>query len=139
MGCDNMLSKIQLRELEKVFSKYDDIQAAYLFGSYADGKENKFSDIDIGIVLDEIYEKNIKVEILKDLAYKEFCNVDLIILNEMSLVVRFEVVKHNKLIYKRKDFDHPYYFSNTIRRGLDFQPFIEVQRKYYKERLLNGK
>lgn len=52
---------------EVLFSKYKKIQAAYLFGSYAEGKENKFSDIDIGIVLNEVYVKSMKVEILKDL------------------------------------------------------------------------
>lgn len=105
-----MLSEIQARKLKDVFSKYKDIQAAYLFGSYAEGKENKFSDIDIGIVLDEV-----------------------------PIIMKFEVVKHNKLIYRRKDFNHPYYFSNIIKRGLGFKPFVKVQRRYYKERLLNGK
>lgn len=134
-----MLSKVQMKKLNNVFSKYDEIQAVYLFGSYAEGKENRFSDIDIGMVLDETYGKDIKIEILKDLVCEEFCNVDLVILNEVSLIMKFEIVKHNKLIYKKRNFNHPSYFSNAIRQGLDFKPFIEVQRKYYKERLLNDR
>ncbi|WP_427337969.1 hypothetical protein [Caloranaerobacter sp. DY30410] len=29
------------------------------------------------------------------------------------------------------------HFSITVRKCLDFEPFIEVQRRYLKERLLN--
>lgn len=134
-----VLNEIQLKKLNNVFSKYEEIQAAYLFGSYAEGKENRLSDIDIGVVLGEIHEKGVKIEILKDLAYEGFCNVDPVILNEASPIMKFEIVKHNKLIYKKKDFNHPYYFSDAIRRGLDFKPFIKVQRKYYKERLFNDR
>lgn len=128
-----------MKKLNNVFSKYDEVQAVYLFGSYAEGKENRFSDIDIGVVLDETHGKDIKIEILKDLAYERFCDVDLVILNEVSPIMKFEIVKHNKLIYKRRNFNHPTYFSNAIRQGLDFKPFVEVQRKYYKERLLNDR
>lgn len=37
-----MLSKVQMKKLNNVFSKYDEVQAVYLFGSYAEGKENRF-------------------------------------------------------------------------------------------------
>ncbi|WP_025640608.1 type VII toxin-antitoxin system MntA family adenylyltransferase antitoxin [Schnuerera ultunensis] len=134
-----MLSESQLETLNKIFSKHKVVKGAYLFGSYAEGKENKFSDLDIGIILDEVYEKNIKIQLLKELSYNGFCNVDLVLLNEAPTMIEFEIVKHNKLIYRREDFNHPVYFSNIIRKGLDFKPLVKVQRKFYKERLLNGK
>ena len=54
-------------------------------------------------------------------------------------MIEFEIIKHNKLIYRREDFNHPVYFSNVARKGLDFKPLVKVQREFYKERLLNGK
>ena len=52
---------ISIRELqqfvEKTFRNYDEIQLGYLYGSYAMGNQNEFSDIDIGIVLEKDFEE----------------------------------------------------------------------------------
>ncbi|WP_427337975.1 hypothetical protein [Caloranaerobacter sp. DY30410] len=65
------------------------------------------------------------------------CNIDLVLLNEAPLMLKLEIVKYNNIIYKRQDFDSVGYFSITVRKYLDFEPFIEVQRRYFKERLLD--
>jgi len=135
---EGMLSKEKLVTLNRIFSHYDQIKAAYLFGSHAANKANKLSDIDIGILLEQGYNKKIKLDILTELAEHFFCDIDLVILNEATLLVCFEIVKHNKIIYKKCSFDAAGYFSLTIRRFLDFRPFLAVQRKYLKERILNG-
>lgn len=126
------------KKLKEVFSRYDNIKAVYLFGSHAENKDNKLSDIDLGVLLDDNYDRNIKLSILADLAEVSLCNIDLILLNEASLMLKFEVVKYNNIVFKRQDFDSAGYFSITVREYLDFKPFIEVQRRYFKERLLNG-
>lgn len=133
-----MLSLDIKKKLKEVFSKFDTIKVVYLFGSYACNKDNKLSDIDLGLLLDDNYDKNIKLSILADLAKNNLCNVDLVLLNEAPLMLKFEIVKHNNIIYKRQDFDSAGYFSIIVRKYLDFEPFIEVQRAYSKERLLNG-
>ena len=52
-----MSLKIRMNKLETTIRDYfedrKEVTAVYLFGSYATGKEHDFSDIDIGIVLDE--------------------------------------------------------------------------------------
>ena len=80
----------------------------------------------------------LKLEILGDLIELGYDNVDLAILNNMSILGQYEVVKHNKIIYQREDFDPHSYFSLIIRKYLDFKPYLKVQRKYLKERILNG-
>ncbi|WP_027339019.1 type VII toxin-antitoxin system MntA family adenylyltransferase antitoxin [Halonatronum saccharophilum] len=132
------LKESQLKSLKDIFKLYNNIKAAYLFGSYAQDKERKNSDIDIGILLDKGYDKMIKVDILAKLAEYGYCEVDLVILNQADIVTRYEIVKHNKIIYKREDFDANTYFSFSIRTFLDFEPILKVQRKYLKEQILNG-
>ncbi|MCK8824293.1 type VII toxin-antitoxin system MntA family adenylyltransferase antitoxin [Fuchsiella alkaliacetigena] len=132
------LSDYQLEELRGIFKNYVELKAVYLFGSYAMGKEGKSSDLDLGIVLAEDYKQQIKLEILTELAVKGYCKVDLVILNEADLVTKHEIVKHNKVIYQRADFDTNDYFSLTMRQFLDFRPFLKVQQRYLKERVLNG-
>lgn len=117
----------------------DNVQAAYLFGSHATGKDNKLSDLDLAILLKE--EKNqpeIKLKILKELTELGYDNIDLVILNNLSIVAKYEVVKHNNLLYASENFEPTSYFSLTIRKYLDFKPFLKVQQKYLKERILNG-
>ncbi len=80
----------------------------------------------------------LKLEILGDLIELGYDNVDLAILNNMSILGQYEVVKHNKIIYQREDFDPHSYFSLIIRKYLDFKPYLKVQRKYLKKRILNG-
>ena len=57
---------INYKNLKSIFSGYNEIKAAYLFGSYADGKQNKNSDLDMGILLEEEYNKMIKLDILTE-------------------------------------------------------------------------
>ena len=67
-----------LELLPGVFSKYRGVKAVYLFGSAASGKLKPDSDLDIGIVPadDSIHDK--KLDLLTDLAYLGFCNVELL-------------------------------------------------------------
>jgi predicted nucleotidyltransferase len=130
--------EINFDKLKNIFSDYEEIKAAYLFGSYAEGKENINSDLDIGILLDEDYDKMIKLDILTELSQNNFDNIDLVILNEASILLKYQVIKHNQLIYCREDFDFRSYFSKTVRFFLDFKPYLKVQREYLKERIMNG-
>ncbi len=134
-----MLSTEEILKLQKVFSQYKNIKATYLFGSHATNKTNRFSDLDIGILLEDGYNKKIKLDILTDLAEEDFCDVDLSIINEVSLLLQFEIVKHNLIIYKAPNFDSSTFYSITVRKYLDFEPLLKVQYKYMKERGMNGK
>ncbi len=133
-----MLSNEKLDILKTVFMRYNHIKAVYLFGSFAEGKNNKLSDLDLGVLLDNDYNVDIKLDILTDLANYNFCNVDLIILNQAGLLTCFEVVKHNRIIYKRDDFDSSSYYSRIFREFQDFRYLLKIQSSYLKERILNG-
>lgn len=130
--------KIDFEKLENIFSNQIKVKAAYLFGSYARGEQKTDSDIDIGILLDENFDRIIKLDLLTSLTENGFDDVDLVILNNASILLKYEIVKNNNLIYSRSDFDTSSYFSKIIRLYLDFKPYLEVQRKYLKERILNG-
>ena len=131
------VSQMNLKKLKKIFAEYNKIKAAYLFGSCATGKQNRNSDLDIGILLAEDYDEMIKLDILTKLTKSNFDNVDLVIINNVSILVKYEVIKHNQLIYCKEDFDSSAYFSKIIRLFLDFKPYLEVQRMYLKERIIN--
>ena len=126
-----------LDRLEKVFRKYPDIQAIYLFGSTASGKTHTESDLDLAILPRKSSMRDQKLDFLADLAREGFCNVDLVFLDTVDIVIKFESVRQNRLIYCAKDFDASAFFSLTVRQYFDFAPYLKTQREAYKRRVLH--
>jgi hypothetical protein len=124
--------------LKTIFEKYPGIQAVYLFGSCAAGLANAGSDLDLAVLADDPSLRTLKMDILAELAEKGFCNVDLVFLPPDDIVLQYEAVRLNRIVYQRPDFDSPTVFSLIIRRYLDFVPYLNVQREAYKRRILNG-
>lgn len=122
--------------LPKIFKKYPDIQAVYLFGSAAGGKIHAESDIDLGIVPRSSSLHSKKLDILADLTRHGFNNADVVFLDTLDIVVRFEAVRQNRLVYRAHGFDAGAFFSLTLRQYFDFVPYLNVQRKAYKQRIL---
>lgn len=129
----------ELGLLTEVFRKHHEIQAVYLFGSVAQGKARFGSDLDLGIVTGDPSLHAKKLDILAELARLGFCDVDLVFLNVEDIVTRFEIVKHNKVIYRTADFDRGEMYSRTLRQYFDFLRYLKVQREALKRRILNGK
>lgn len=129
---------IRLENLREIFSRYGEIQAVYLFGSMATGKARKDSDIDLAVVASGPEPRKRQLDILSDLARAGFCKVDLVFLDTDDVVLKFEAVHANKLVYCAEGFDRGEYFSKVVRAYFDFLPLLEVQRDAYKRRILNG-
>jgi hypothetical protein len=124
--------------LKKIFAKYSGIQAVYLFGSCAYGRNHAESDLDLALLADDPKLRGRKIDILAELAADGFCNVDLVFLPDNDILLQYEALRLNRLVYRRPDFDSASKFSLVVRRYLDFRPYLNVQRKAYKQRALNG-
>ena len=124
--------------LPQIFKKYPDIQAVYLFGSVAGGTANPQSDIDLAILPRNSSLREKKLDILADLTGQGFNNIDVVFLDIRDIVVRFEAVHQNRLIYCAQGFDAGSFFSLTIRQYFDFLPYLKIQREAYKQRILEN-
>jgi predicted nucleotidyltransferase len=132
------LNDHDLRRLVDVFRKYPDIQAVYLFGSRASGKTHADSDLDLAIVPRDRAVRAKRLDLLTDLVGSGFCDVDLLFLDTDDIVLKYEAIRQNQLIYYTEDFDRGEIFSKIIRQYLDFAPYLEVQREAYKQRIQHG-
>jgi predicted nucleotidyltransferase len=125
-----------LRLLREIFSKYPGIQAVYVFGSVGGGQTHRESDLDLAIVpRDETVRKK-KLDILADLARIGFCDVDLSFLDTDDIVLKYEMVRQNRLVYQTDDFARGATYSKIVRQYLDFLPYLNVQRVAYRRRIL---
>ena len=133
------LTKSDLEKLNTIFKCYPDILAVYLFGSGATGKLHSESDIDLAIIPKTKSLRKQKLNILTDMVYKGFFNVDLVFLDKNDIVLKYEAVRQNILVYQVPEFDRGATYSKIIRQYLDFYPYLTVQRQAYKKRILHDK
>jgi predicted nucleotidyltransferase len=124
-----------LQLLTKVFSKYPGVQAVYVFGSVGDGRTHRESDLDLAIVPRDESVREKKLDILADLARIGFCDVDLAFFDTDDIVLKYEMVRRNRLVYQTEDFDRGAIYSRIVRQYLDFLPYLNVQRAAYKRRI----
>jgi predicted nucleotidyltransferase len=133
-----MLTTADSQKLANLFAAYPEIQAVYLFGSTLSGKTHAESDLDLAVVPRDKAIRARKLDLLADLVRAGFENVDLVFLDTTDIVLKFEAVKHNRLLYQSPDFDRGEFYSLIVRQYLDFLPYLKVQREAYKKRILNG-
>ena len=125
-----------LERLGQLFRRYPDILAVYLFGSVASGKAYRERNRRVALELSVVKHRAKKLELLTDLARQGFCDVDLIFLDTDDIVLQYEAVRQNRLVYQAEDFDRGATYSRVVRQYLDFLPYLKVQREAYKKRVL---
>ena len=127
----------KLELLPGIFKKYPGVQAVYLFGSTASGNTNAESDLDLAVVPLDSSVRAAKLDILTDLARNGFCNVDLVILDTENILLKFQAIRQNQLLYSNKEFNSGDYFSLTLRQYFDFLPYLKIQSEADKRRILH--
>ena len=76
------------------------------------------SDLDLAVLADGNSLCGRKLDILAELAKNGFCNVDLVILPSDDVVLQYEAVRLNRIVYQRPDFDGASVFPLFVRRYL---------------------
>jgi predicted nucleotidyltransferase len=133
-----------LRRLEHELTRDPDIDAVYMFGSYARKRANPLSDIDIGILLNENVPPG--SYFARRLQYMAQCagvlrtdRVEVVLLNEVSAHLAHEVISCRTILFERNPEHRVRFEVDTIKKYLDFKPFMRVRVKYMKDQLLSGR
>lgn len=133
----DILTPEKRRKLQAIFAAHPNVQAAYLFGSQVETRyRHRESDVDIGVFV-EHDDFDLKLKLVTELM-EVFPNVDLVMMEYRDipdLLLAFEIVHHNQLLYAHPDFDPYSFFSRVLRMYWDFQPRLEVQFEFMKKRL----
>ncbi len=125
-----MLSE-QYNRLADFFSKQEQVRLAYLFGSVAKGKAGKLSDVDIAVLLDESLNKkqrfDLQLELISDISeILKTDKIDLVVINEAPLSLKFEIIKANYPLFIRDRMEKIDFEQMVMSRYLD--------RRYYEKR-----
>lgn len=116
--------------IKNYFFSQKNVVCVYLFGSAAAEKENKFSDVDIGVIFSgdisrEQYSQ-MSLSIMDDLSRILDKDVDVVVLNQAAAFLKFQIIKSGLRIYeqqhrKSRDFE--------ARAIIEYFDFLPVRRK----------
>ena len=128
---------LQIKDLKRVirdlFINREEIQLAYLYGSYAKGIQTEYSDIDIGVILKEgfieppLYFADLSINIEKCFNYK--INVDLRIINNATPRFLFHLIKNGKILFeKNRTFTHEFELK-VLSMYQEIKPMLDMYDK----------
>ncbi len=118
-------------KLRKFFNKQEHVRLAYLYGSAAKGKGGKLSDVDIAVFIDESLDKkerfNLQLKLISELTgVLNTDKVDLVIMNDSPLSLKYEIIKANHHLLVRDEGERIDLEHGILSRYLD--------RRYYEKR-----
>jgi predicted nucleotidyltransferase len=129
--------------LEGYFASRDDLVLAYLFGSHARGQAGPLSDVDVAVLLagqpDDGHCFDVRLEViggLMDILHSN--NVDVAILNQVPLALRYRIVRDGVLLFCRDRPAMVAFKARTVSEYLDFKPVIERHERAILERARKG-
>jgi len=120
--------------LTRLLEDEESVILGYLFGSHAEGTEGPLSDVDVAVFLDETLSKadrfKLRMKLMARLSSAlRTSNVDLVVMNDASIVLNYEVIKHGRALVVK---DHELKLdveSRILSAYLDWM--------YYERRSLN--
>ncbi|MBA7555625.1 hypothetical protein ES705_48301 [subsurface metagenome] len=140
-----MKNEIRLKEigatLNRVFQKRDEVRVVYLFGSRARGTVSNFSDIDIGVLLNEGFVKESVYGYRADLTAELISllrtdKVDLVVLNHAPPLLAHRVVRDGIVLHCKDESERIAFEVKMLNRFLDTAPLRERQNEYLKKSVL---
>jgi hypothetical protein len=132
------------KKLGPYFAQRKEILLAYLFGSLAQNRANRLSDIDIALLVDEKnYERlnteqpyGYKATVIADLmGLLQTNEIDLTLLHEAPPLLTNEVISEGSLLFCR-DEDVRINFEVTAKhKYIDTKPLRRIKRQYLYDRI----
>lgn len=134
--------------LRAYFAQRSDVVLAFLFGSMGRGQAGPLSDIDVAVLLSAAPDADAcfdaRLALIGDLMQQLHTNaVDVLILNQAPLTLRYATLRDGLLLYMRDKEAYVAFRVRTLNEYFDFEPMIRMHQRIFfdkirKEGLLSG-
>jgi predicted nucleotidyltransferase len=133
-----------LPKLDALFAAQPDVLLAYVFGSQAKGKAHSCSDLDVAVLLagelDGPTCTQRRLDIIGDLmGLCHTSDVDVVVLNNADLALRYQVVQYGRLAYEHDHAMAVEFRVRTLNLYLDFAPFLKRMEQAFYQRIREGR
>ena len=108
------------------------IQLLILHGSYATGKAEDKSDIDIGILSQEKFDLNNQLNILNDFSEVFGDKFDPVFLNGAEPLISYQVAIHGKPLFEETKGIFQRFRIQAVARYMDSKKFRIMEKSYLK-------
>ena len=118
------------------------VVSAYLFGSHAEGRAHRESDVDVAVLLDwkacphRGGRSELRVTLTSELiAALHHNEVDLVVLNDAPPLLGRRIVTEGRRVFCREPAADHVYVRDVQLRAADLEPFIQRHRRRLLRRL----
>lgn len=125
------ISKDQKLKVAKIAKKFQ-LKLIVIFGSFANGKSRKDSDLDIAVLGVKEVPFNKQIGLANELSLIFNKSVDLSVLNRANPLLLFQVSKNPILLYGRRD-DFLKFKLHAFNAYNDYAPYFEMEKKLNKK------
>jgi len=118
-------------QLVSYFSKLENIELIYLFGSETTGFTHPESDVDIALLfnIDKVPETGRLMQIQDDLTSLLKKEVDIVVLNNASPIIRMQILRKGKKLIERNRRVFINFFTRTVNEYDDLKRVRSVIEK----------
>lgn len=119
--------------LQDTLASHQDIIAVFLFGSVAQDKAHRQSDLDVAVLFEQpldpqqLFERLLLIGTL--LESRLSVAIDLIALNSAPLLLQFQILQHGQLIVENDRTQRCLFQMRSMSRYYDAKPYLDHLRE----------
>jgi predicted nucleotidyltransferase len=111
------------------------VRLVYLYGSAADPARPTARDVDLAVLTEPAWSLEELMRVRADLVAAAGADIDLVLLNDASVVLAHEVVEGGRCLHADPPEAETAFVTRTRARYWDFKPFLDEQWRLAGERL----
>jgi len=120
----------KFNDIKKIFAEEKNILLTYIFGSQVTGKTGPLSDYDFAVFLSRKpsfqFKYRLKNKLVNVLNTEQ---VDLVILNDAPIELKYKVIATGKIIFKKNSATKVEFEADTLSKYFDYLPVLRAQKK----------
>lgn len=124
-----------VQKLKTFFEKKKGISLVFLFGSVVSRQMTNHSDIDVGMLFDRIPDFHEINNVKEDLSSLLNRDIDIVVLNEASPIIKMQVLKNGLLIFRKDKNSFSNFYGDTVKQYDD----LKIVRKKCEDNILKGR
>lgn len=131
----NLMKNDITEVLKEYFRNKEEILLAFIFGSAVSSRLTKGSDVDVAVLFSKMPDFSEVLKITTDVSETIGREVDIVVLNNSSPVIRMQVLKNGELIKSIDNASYNNFFVRTVKEYDD----LKYVRKEAEENILRGR